>query len=291
MIAIGFNCWTRDDEIIYSTLSGLWIVRPGRDPTPEPLTKPRDGEIEHSDPTILPDLEHVLFTVSTGTEAHIAMVSLKTKDWDVVVRNAVSARFAKGRLLFAQEGAIRMVPFDPSSTDAPGVSQPLQDGVYTTPGSGGGRVITHYDVTSDGTLAYAPATARPTWSWAYWVGRDGEGKGKEICSGFGDWKHPRLSPNEDGFAIDILDKSGVKNVHVYSFRRKARASFTQDGMSLMSAYTRSGSMIARSTHRKRLLREFSNPWRISRRLTKTPRPTTSSPEPTVRTSQFRPAGK
>jgi serine/threonine-protein kinase len=254
-------CWMPDgDAIVYSTADGLWKVQLGRAPKAQRLTNPwdRDDEVEHSDPVVLPDGEHILFTVATGTEAHIAMASGKMNDWEIVVRNAASARFARGRLLFAQGGAIRMVPFDPESAHDLQVSEPLREKVYTTPSSGGGRVITHYDVTRDGTLAYAPATAKPTESTVYRVGRDGEGKGTPIYSDLGDWKHVRLSPAEDSFAIDILHDTGVKDVYTFVFSRGAPTRYTEDGMSIMSAFTPSDWITARSTHRRNTLREFEN---------------------------------
>jgi serine/threonine-protein kinase len=251
-------CWTRDGEsIIFSKRTGLSIVTL-RGRKPEPLTRLReeDGEVEHSDPAVLDD-DHLLFTVSTGTEAHIALLSLETKKWRIVVRNAGSARYAAGRLVYAQAGGIRMLEFDPASPGDLGSSHSVQEGVYATPCSGGGRVITHFDVSPNGSLAYAPATEKPTMSTALWVDRNGEGVGRPIRTGLGNWVHPRLSPDESRFAIDILDDAGRKDVYVYEVDRGAFTQITHDGMSIMSAWDAAGGLSVRSTHKRERLREIA----------------------------------
>jgi len=63
--------------------------------------------------------------------------------------------------------------------------------------------------------------------------------------------HPRLSPNGDRFAIDILNDFGVKDVYVYVFEIGFVGNQTHDGMSIMSAWRRNGGPTARHYPRVR----------------------------------------
>ncbi|MHC4959298.1 MAG: protein kinase domain-containing protein [Planctomycetota bacterium] len=252
------GCFTSDDQaIVYATSKGLWIVSLDKR-QPRGLTTLARGEVGHSEPAMAgPD--HVLFTVSTGTSAFIAMVTIGSGERLKVVNKGTSPRYVGGTLLFAQGGAVRRVAFDPQSPSAARISKPVVDRVYTSPSSGGGLVLAHYDVAPDGTIAYAPPTGQPTRSTAYWVRRDGEGVGEPITGGVGTWRHARLDPEERGFAVDILLDSGTKDVAFWDFERGAFHNLTTDGMGIMSAWTGAGKATIRSTHAAELLQLFPNP--------------------------------
>jgi len=257
-------CWT-GDSIIYATRAGLMMVSEnGGELTVLTSSSDNRDEFEHLGPSALPDGEHVLFTVAMGTRSRVAMLARSTGKWVKVIEDATSARYADGWLIYAQAGGIHRVLFDPLAPAgfdplAPagtGNSNPLRRNVFVAPCAGGGTAITHFDVSRDGTLAYAPSTGKPTRSAAYWVERDSEGIGKEIIGDPGDWKHPRLSPSQRQFAVDILLDSGVKDVHVYAFGQGFIGNLTRDGMSISSAFGADGPTV-RSTHRRGLLREMT----------------------------------
>jgi serine/threonine-protein kinase len=252
------GCFTLDDQaIVYAASKGLRIVTLDR-LQPRELTTLARGEVGHSEPAMAgPD--HVLFTVSTGRSAHIAMVTIGSGERVKVVNKGTSPRYVDGALLFAQGGGVRVVEFDPRSPGTTRTSKPVIDRVYTTPSSGGGLVLAHYDVAPDGTIAYAPPTDNPTRSTAFWVARDGQGFGEPITEGNGAWRHARLEPGERGFAVDILLDSGTKNVAYWDFERGAFNNLTTDGMGVMSAWTGGGRATVRSTHEAELLRLFPNP--------------------------------
>jgi Tol biopolymer transport system component len=245
-------CWI-GQSILYSTRNGLRLV-PIRGGDPKRLTDPDDDpdEHEHLAPFALPDAEHVLFTVALGHGSRVEMLSLSTLERRTVLDAGGSARWVDGWLVYARGSDVQRVSFDPKAPDVRGLSQPLQERVFTTPCAGGGSAITHFDVARDGTLAYAPAPATRTQSAAYWVDRNSEGVGVELARGEGDWKHPRLAPSGDRFALDVLQDSGAKDVHLFVFGLRFVGNQTHDGMSIMSAWTPDGALTVRSTHRSAL---------------------------------------
>jgi hypothetical protein len=124
--AIGQNMrggsWAADDTIVFATINaqtGLLRV-PAAGGTPDVLTTPAgaDGEVDHLWPQHLPDGRHVLFAISRldGTW-DVALLSLETKTWRVLVKDALSPRYMpSGHLLYATGSAVRAVAFD--SADA-----------------------------------------------------------------------------------------------------------------------------------------------------------------------------
>ncbi|MCZ6597388.1 MAG: protein kinase, partial [Planctomycetota bacterium] len=250
-------CWTPDDDfIVFTNNAGLFRIRPNGEDL-EPLGSPRrdQGEVEYSSPSVLPDGEGVLFTVSTGTGSHVALLDLDTRERSVVVREGTSAHLLPdGRFVYAQGGGIRLLAFDPTAGGVAPVSEPVQGDVFTT-ASPGGCVLTNYALSGDGTLVYAPGVAEPPRSIVYWVDR--QGVAEEIEGGRGFWEHPRLSPDGLRFACDRLDDRGVKDVFLYDFERGTFDRLTQDGTSIMSSWSPDGDVTVRSTNLQNRVRKIS----------------------------------
>jgi len=238
--------WMSEDRIIYSTNTGLWLVQLGGG-EPERLTnsKQKSGEIEHSGPRVLPDGDSVLFTVWSGRGAHIALLSLETREWHTVVKDGSNPNLlSDGRLLYAQGKGLRIGPFEPDKNATRPISEPVLDGIFTTP-SAGGAVITHFAVSNNGRLIYAPDVPEPPHSIVYLVNRAGEVQ--EIASGLGIWEHPRVSPDGLRYGLDIRNDLGGKNIHVYTFESGLPQILTENGTSIMCSWSSDNDVIARST--------------------------------------------
>ena len=123
------------------------------------MTKPdlAAGENSHRWPEMLPDGKHLLFTIRTDQitsfdDARIAVLSLDTGRWKVVLEGGACARYVSGNLLFGRAGCLYAVPFDLKSLTVTGPRRKVIDGVVTMPSSG----AAHFAVSSDGDIVYVP---------------------------------------------------------------------------------------------------------------------------------------
>ena len=141
-----------------------------------PLTSrdARTGEASHSWPDVLPDGDHVLYTIEyTGKpfdEAAIAVVSLRSGVSKIVLRGgrrgatlpaATSSTPAARRLL--------AVPFDLKRLETSGEATTLVDGVAAEVGRG----RTHFAISRAGTLAFVPGELDDKARELLWASRDG----------------------------------------------------------------------------------------------------------------------
>ena len=172
--------WGRDGYIYYAGgLSwGLSRVR-AEGGQPQTLTTParERGENSHRWPQLLPDGKHVLFTIRTDRidsfdEAKIAVLSLDTKQWRVVLEGGSYARYlATGDLLFSQRGALFTVPFDLDSLTVKGSPRQVVNGVMTSDSSGAAQ----YTIAeSSGALAFIAAPKDRSGTTMLQVDRNGK---------------------------------------------------------------------------------------------------------------------
>src|ERR1044071_2022094 len=158
------GAWGRDGYIYFvdGPSSGLSRVAAEGGP-PQTLTIParERGENSHRWPQLLPDGKHILFTIRTDRidsfdQAKIAVLSLDTKQWRVVLEGGSSARYlATGDLLFSQRDVLFSVPFDLRSLTVKGSPRQIVEGVMSSDSSGAAQ----YTVAeSSGALAFMPAT-------------------------------------------------------------------------------------------------------------------------------------
>jgi serine/threonine protein kinase/Tol biopolymer transport system component len=146
--------------------TGLWQVPADGSAPAKPLTEPNlsGGESSHRWPVMLPDGKHVLFTVRTDqiqtlSEASIAVLSLETGRWRVVMEGGARARYvAPGLLIFARAGTLYQIPFDLKTLTVRGAATKVQEGVAT---SSHIDVGIDYDISSSGHLVYVPGEVPP----------------------------------------------------------------------------------------------------------------------------------
>jgi len=149
--------WAEDGTIVFATIepqTGLLRV-PAAGGTPEVLTTPvpADGEQDHLWPQHLPDGRHVLFAISRidGT-FDAALLSLETKQWRVVVKDAMSPRYVlSGHLVYATAAVVRAVAFDPVALAVTGDPIEVQPDVLTKDSG-----AADFAVSASGTLVYLP---------------------------------------------------------------------------------------------------------------------------------------
>ena len=152
--------WAPDGTIVFPPGVSTGLVRVSSEGgATRPLTT-RDaaaGEAGHIWPDVLPDGEHVLYTIEhTGRpfeEASIAVVSLRTGASKVLLRGGTAARYSpSGHLVYARGSRLLAVPFDPKRLEVTGEAMTVADGVAAEVGRG----RTHFAVSPAGSLTFVP---------------------------------------------------------------------------------------------------------------------------------------
>ncbi len=170
--------WRDDDVIFYGpdTEAGLWRINSdGSGNVQVTFPDAEKGERSHRYPDLLPDGRTILFTVATSEiltfdEARIDALNLETGDRVTVVENGSFGRYVEpGYLLYAREGSLLAVSFDPETLKTSGRSVKVVDGVVTSPLTGGAD----FAVGRGGTLAYFAGDEVDEPRRLVWIDREG----------------------------------------------------------------------------------------------------------------------
>jgi serine/threonine-protein kinase len=221
--------WAVDDTITYAPNFGSGLLRiSSAGGTPETLTtpNPKEQEISHRWPQVLPGGKYVLFTIQLGSEAtyddaRIAVLSLETSKWRTLFQGGSYARYVPpGHIVYARAGSLMAVPFDLSRMEVTGSPVPVQEGLVTTASTSGGA---EYDVTPSGLLAYVPGTARPPVRSLMWVDRTGVAKALPAPPRV--YSTPSFSPDGKQLAVQIND-NGLIAIWIYEFARNTLTRLT-----------------------------------------------------------------
>jgi eukaryotic-like serine/threonine-protein kinase len=134
---IGFGAtWGPRDLIVFAATSGSGLSQvsaAGGTPTRVTTLDAAAGEFSHRWPQLLPDGDTVLFTVGklgSWDDAQIVAQSLSSRTRRVLVEGGTSPRYVNsGHLVYARNGDLLAVPFDPATLGVTGRPQPILDGV------------------------------------------------------------------------------------------------------------------------------------------------------------------
>jgi Tol biopolymer transport system component len=219
--------WIGDDTLVYApeSAAGLFqISSNGGAPRPVTTVDNKKNERTHRWPQALPGGKAVLFTVGVFDRpddydgADIEAVVLATGERRLILQSASMARYVPtGHLIFAREGVLYAVGFDPGSLTTHGKPMAVLSGVAGDKTTG----AAHFAIAGDGTLAYVPGSATSSLRRLVWVDRSGNLEALNLPGG--QYNDPRVSP--DGSRVALLQgSSGSGDVWVYDF---GRATFTR----------------------------------------------------------------
>ena len=128
--------------------------------TPEVLVRVKNGE-EAYGPQLLPDGQHVLFTLATGTardrwdKARIVVQSLTSGEPKTLIEGGSDARYLPtGHLVYALSGIVYAVAFDVKRLEVYGPRVPVIQGVRRSLSGLNGAAS--FSVSSTGSLVYIP---------------------------------------------------------------------------------------------------------------------------------------
>jgi serine/threonine-protein kinase len=193
--------------------AGLFKV-PENGGTPEPLTKLANGEMTHRWPFLLPDDETVLFTSSTNfsvyDNASIDAVRLKDGARTTLVNGGYFSRYIdSGHLLYAREGDLYAIAFDPGSLKTSGQPVKLISDLAMQTSTANGQ----FDVASTGTVIYRRGkSGRFPWSGLL-ISANGQSQPFLPSPELGLYT-PRYSPDGKRIALGVESSNGM-DIHLY----------------------------------------------------------------------------
>jgi serine/threonine-protein kinase len=186
---------------------------------PETLVAVKSGEQAYG-PQMLPDRQTLLFTLATSqgpdrwNKAKIVAQSLKTGERKILVDGGSDGRYVPtGHLLYAIDGIVLAVPFDPKRVEVTGGPVPIITGVLRSKTATTGTA--HFSFSNTGSLVYLPGPAS-TGAGGGWVlavaDRNGSTERLKVPARL--YAHPRVSPDGKHVAVDIDDGKDA-NVWIY----------------------------------------------------------------------------
>jgi serine/threonine-protein kinase len=228
--------WGPDDVIVFATgdlATGLMSV-PAGGGEPAVLTKPDvgQGEQDHVFPSVLPGGEAVLFTTTflgQPGNTQIAVFDQRTRQTRTLIRGGGQAQYVEsGHVVYAVDGTLRAVRFDPERLEVLGDPVPVADDVMTLPTG-----AANFDVSRDGSLLLVSGTVGNlgvTPRSLVWVNR--QGQEESIDAPQRAYAVARLSPDGTEAALDIRDR--LNDIWIWNFSRRTLTPLTVDPSQDMS---------------------------------------------------------
>jgi serine/threonine-protein kinase len=186
------------------------------------------GERQHRFPCALPGGKAVLSTVATPDtatfdDARIVAISLGKGKRKVLLEGGTHPRYSSGHLLYARDGKVLAVRFDPDRLELKGQSFTALEGVQMSRNGG----VANFDVSAAGDLIYISGACDTGQRTLVWVDRSGNAEPLSLAPK--SYLHPRLSPDARKLAIEVEGPN--HDLYVYDFDRGVLANITTDGVS------------------------------------------------------------
>ena len=173
----------------------------------ETLVSVKDGELAQG-PQMLPDGDHVLFTLATGTapdrwdKAHIVVQSLKSGDRKTLIEGGSDARYVPtGHIVYAVSGNVFAIAFDPGRLEVIGDAVPIVEGVSRGATSATGA--SHFSFSNTGSLVFIPGPVSASSRQLALIDRKGVIEPLKIEPG--PYQLPRMSPDGTRIAFGTDD--------------------------------------------------------------------------------------
>jgi serine/threonine-protein kinase len=193
--------------------------------TPEVVITVGPTEEAHG-PRLLPDGQHVLFTVASGIDfnrwetALVVVQSLASSERKTLIHAGTDARYVAGHIVYALGGTLFAVPFDPERLEVKGGAVAMVDGVRRSAGRENGGA--EFALSPAGTLAYIPGgTSGPEWGIQELLIADRDGHVELLKLPPGPYRGgPRISP--DGSRIAVGTDDG-REANIFSYELSGRS--------------------------------------------------------------------
>ncbi len=216
--------WLDDQTIIYNRKynTGLWRVSASGG-TPDSISSPRDGELGHWWPQVLPGRRPtVLFTAYGGAieQARIAVVDpVSGRRTDIVTGGAYGRYLPSGRLAYFRAGNIFAVPFDLATLAVTGAPLPILQHVAADRLT----AMPYFATSASGHLAWVPDSQYLPLRELRWL--DLAGQDTPAVAEAGSFNYPRLSP--DGRRVALTIEGDGPDLWVMDLATGARTRLTR----------------------------------------------------------------
>ena len=224
--------WADDDTIYFvPDMPGGVSSVPAAGGQPKEILKidAENGERILKFPHALPGGRALLYTVATVDsesfdDAHIAVVSLESGKRKKLVEGATYPRYSpSGHLVYARNGNLLAVRFDPRRLEVTGQPFTVLEGVLMSRNTG----VANFDIAASGDLAYIPGIAEGGARTLVWVDRSGQSDKVPLPPR--SYLHPRISPDGRKLAVEI--EGSHHDIYVYDFTNSVLSNITNDGVS------------------------------------------------------------
>jgi eukaryotic-like serine/threonine-protein kinase len=236
--------WADDDTIYFvSEVPGGVLGVPVAGGQPKEIVKieATEGERIVKYPAALPGGKALLYTMATADsesfdDARVAAYSVRTGQRKILVEGGTHARYSlSGHLVYARNGNLLAVRFDPDLLQVTGQPTTVLEGVLMSRNTGAAA----FELSTGGDLVYVPGACEGGARTLFWVDRNGHAEKLPLPAK--SYLHPRISPDEHKLAIEI--EGANHDCYIYDFASGVLSNMTADGVSHWPLWSPDGKMI------------------------------------------------
>ena len=209
--------WESDDQILVGQGEQGIVRVSANGGTPETIVKVDVGEFAHG-PQMLPDGDHVLFTLAKGAgatrwdQAQVVVQSLESGERTVLINGGSDARYVPtGHIIYGLGTNLLAVPFDEQSRTVTGGPVPLLEGIGRSVPINTAAMF--FSVSPSGSLVYFAGTVGD--QGAVNLARvDRKGVSVTLPMPPQHYVEPRISPDGTQLAVEVAAEN-ESNVWIY----------------------------------------------------------------------------
>jgi serine/threonine-protein kinase len=236
--------WTSEDQIILGQGEQGIVRVPANGGAPETIVTVEPGELAHG-PQILPDGDHVLFTLAKGFEesrwdqARIVAQSLRTGARTVIINGGSDARYLPtGHLVYALGTDLMAVPFDERSSTVAGGPVTVVEGIARSLAVNSAAMFV--SASPSGTMAYLGGDLVQGLGTRGLTLVDRQGMSAPLPMPPAVYGDPRVSPDGTQLAVTRSGQDGTQ-IWIHGLvGAQAPRRLTFDGVNYAAAWTPDG---------------------------------------------------